>query len=88
MDLHLRWLITEKFQNYETLKGGCVRSKKSSRHKKSNKLRWLATDMNLNCYTLGVLSLMVQQSSKGFFQANSFKMIPGVPKMSFSLKNH
>ena len=26
---------------------------------KNNKLRWLATDINLNCYTLGVLSLMV-----------------------------
>ena len=32
--------------------------KTSSRHKKNNKLRWLATDINLNCYTLGVLSLM------------------------------
>ena len=27
---------------------------------KNNKLRWLATDINLNCYTLGVLSLMIE----------------------------
>ena len=33
--------------------------KTSSRQKKNNKLRWLATDINLNCYTLGVLSLIV-----------------------------
>ena len=25
--LHLRWLITEKFQNYESVKGGCFTSK-------------------------------------------------------------
>ena len=31
--------------------------KTSSRHK-NNKLRWLTTDVGLNCYTLGVLSLM------------------------------
>ena len=31
--------------------------KPSSRHKKNNKLRWLATDIVLNCYTLCVLSL-------------------------------
>ena len=36
----------------------------SSRHKKSNKLRWLATDINLNCYTQGVLSLMVKVVDK------------------------
>ena len=29
----------------------------SSGHKKNNKLRWLASDINLNCYTLGVLLL-------------------------------
>ena len=33
--------------------------KSSSRHEKNNKLRWLATDINLNCYALGVLSLML-----------------------------
>ena len=32
----------------------------SSRHKKDKKLRWLATDINLNSYTLGGLSLMLQ----------------------------
>ena len=25
--LHLRWLTTEKFHNYETMKGGCIPSK-------------------------------------------------------------
>ena len=38
--------------------------KTSSRQKKNNKLRWLATDVNFNCYTLGVLSLMVKQKLK------------------------
>ena len=59
MDLHLRWLTTENFKiNYETLKGGCVRSKNKfkTHKKKNNKLRWLATD--IKCYALGVLSLM------------------------------
>ena len=52
--LHLRWLSTEKFQNNEAVKGGCIPSK--------NKLRWLASDINFklhiaaHCYTLGVLS--------------------------------
>ena len=32
--------------------------KTSSRHTKNNNLKWLATDINLNCYKLGVLSLM------------------------------
>ena len=35
-------------------------AKTSSRHKKNNKLRWLATDINLNFYILGVLSLMAR----------------------------
>ena len=33
---------------------------KTSSRQKNNKLRWLATDINLNCYTLGVLSLMIE----------------------------
>ena len=33
MALHLRWLTTEKFQNYETVKGGCIPSKNSSKNK-------------------------------------------------------
>ena len=49
-----------KFQDYETLKGGCVRSKNKFKTQKKSKLRWLATDRNLNCYTLGVLSLMIK----------------------------
>ena len=44
--------------NYETLNGGCVQSKNKLETQKKTKLRWLATDLNLNCYTLGVLSLM------------------------------
>ena len=36
--LHLKCLTTEKFQNYETAKGGCggciPSNKKSSKHKK------------------------------------------------------
>ena len=51
---------SEKFQNYEILKGGCVRSKNKFKTQK-NKLRLLATDINLNCYKLGVLSLMVRR---------------------------
>ena len=35
--------------------------KTSSRHKKNNKLRWLATNINFNSYTLGVLTLMVSR---------------------------
>ena len=33
--------------------------KKEFKDIKNNKLRWLATDINLNCYKLGVLSLML-----------------------------
>ena len=49
-----------KFENYETVKGGCVPSKNKFKEK-NNKLRWLATDINFNCYTLGVLLLMAAQ---------------------------
>ena len=44
--LHLRWLTTEKFQNYETVKGGCMPSENKFRTQKNNKLRWLASDIN------------------------------------------
>ena len=59
MDLHLRWLTTENFKITKHGKVVVYEVKTSSRHKKNNKLRWLATDINLNCHTLGVLSLMV-----------------------------
>ena len=48
-----RWLCTK----YETLKGGCVRSKNKFKTQKNNKLRWLATNINFNSYTLDVLTL-------------------------------
>ena len=38
--------------------------KTSSRHKKDNKLRWLATNINFNSYTLGVLTLMLCHSKE------------------------
>ena len=33
--LHLRWLTTEKFQNYETVKGGCISSKNKFKTQKT-----------------------------------------------------
>ena len=33
-----------KFQNYETVKGGCIPSKNKVKTQKNNKLRWLASD--------------------------------------------
>ena len=45
--LHLRWLTTEKFQNYETVKGGCILRKNKLRTQEDNRLRWLASDVNL-----------------------------------------
>ena len=44
--MHLRWLTTEKFQNYETVKGGCIPSKNKSKTQMKNKLRWLASVIN------------------------------------------
>ena len=44
-----------KFQNYETLKGDCIRSKNKFKTQKNNKLRWLATNINFNSYTLVLL---------------------------------
>ena len=44
MALHLRWLTTEKFLNYETVKGGCIPSKNKFITQKYNKLRWLTSD--------------------------------------------
>ena len=53
MALHLRWLITEKFQNYETVKGGCILSKTKFETPKENELRWLASDTNLKLLHTG-----------------------------------
>ena len=44
--LHLRWLTAEKFENYETVKGGCIPIKNKFKTQKFNKLRWLASDIN------------------------------------------
>ena len=44
--LHLRSLTTEKFQNYETVKGGCIPSKHKLKTRINNKLRWLSSDIN------------------------------------------
>ena len=62
MDLHLRWLTTENFKitkHGKVMKSKILRSKNKFKAQKNNKLRWLATDINLNCYTLGVLSPML-----------------------------
>ena len=57
MDLHLRWLTTENFKIAKHWKVVVCEIKASSRHeKKNNKLRWLATDISLNCYTLGPIT--------------------------------
>ena len=44
--LHLRWLTTEKFQSYETVKGGCIPSKNKFETQKNIELRWLPSDIN------------------------------------------
>ena len=51
--LHLRWLTTEKFQNYETVKGGCTPSKYKFKTQRNNKLRWLASDINFKLLSTG-----------------------------------
>ena len=51
--LRLRWLTTEKFQNYETVKGGCITSKNKSKTQKFNRLRWLASDINFKLLHIG-----------------------------------
>ena len=57
--LHVRWLTTEKFQSYETVKGGCIPSKNKFETQKYNKLRWLTFDLNFKLL-LGVLALMLK----------------------------
>ena len=51
--LHLRWLTTENFLNYETVKGGCIPSKNMFKTQKSNKLTWLASDINFKLLHTG-----------------------------------
>ena len=53
MTLHLRWLTTEKIQNYETVKGGCIPSKNKLKTQKFNKSRWLASDINFKLLHTG-----------------------------------
>ena len=51
--LHLRWLNTEKFQNYETVKGGCIPSKDKFKAQRNYKSRWLASDINFKLLHTG-----------------------------------
>ena len=73
MALHLRWLTTEKFQNYETVKDGCIPNKNKFKTQKANKLRWLAADIKFQTATrLDVLALMViyLYSTTVFYRVN------------------
>ena len=51
--LHIRWLTTEKFQNDETVKGGCIPSKNKFKTQKYNRLRWLVSDINFKLLHTG-----------------------------------
>ena len=51
--LLLSWLTTEKFQNYETVKGGRIPSKNKFKTQKNSKLRWLASDINFKLLRTG-----------------------------------
>ena len=51
--LHLRWLTTKEFKNYETVKGSCIPSKNTFKTPKSNKLRWLISDINFKLLHTG-----------------------------------
>ena len=51
--LHLRWLTTEKLQNYETVKGGCITSTNEFKTQINNKLRWLASVINFKLLHTG-----------------------------------
>ena len=44
--LHLRWFTNDKFQNYDTVKVGCIPSRNEFKTQKNNELRWLASDIN------------------------------------------
>ena len=41
------------------MKGACIPSKYKFKTQKNNKLKWLASNIISNCWTLGVLSLLV-----------------------------
>ena len=51
--LYLRWLTTEKFQSYETVKDGCIPSRNKFKTQKNNKLRWLASVINFKLLRTG-----------------------------------
>ena len=51
--LHLRWLTTEKFRNYETVRGGCIPIKNRFKTQEYNQLRWLASNMNFKLLHTG-----------------------------------
>ena len=59
--LHLRWLTTEKFQNYETVKGACIPSKNNFKTQKHIKLTWLVSDMNFKLLHIGCPIAHVQK---------------------------
>ena len=46
MALHLRWLNTEKFQNYEIVKGGCIPNENKFKTQINTNLRWFASGIN------------------------------------------
>ena len=52
MQSHHKVLTTEKFQNYEALKGGCILSKNKF-NLKNNKSRWLASDISFKLLHTG-----------------------------------
>ena len=69
--LHLRWLTTEKFQNYETVKGGCIPSKIKFKTQRSSNLRWLAFDLNFKLPHTGCpIAHGIQQTLKLYYFYN------------------
>ena len=51
--VHLRWLTIEKFQNYETVKGGCLPRKNNFKTQINDELRCLASDINFKLLHTG-----------------------------------
>ena len=87
MALHLRWLTTEKFQHYETVKGGCIPSKNKFKTIKNNKLRWLASDINFKLLHTGFAiahDIFQNYHTRGAFQTESF-LLTGNCKLNFDL---
>ena len=83
--LHLRWLTTEKFQNYEIVKGGCIPSKNKSQIQRNNKLRWLASDINFKLLHTGCLIAHVGTSSVWLLPNKATTPKFSLPKVSKTL---